>query len=138
MHKCLVKNKHGHSCRANANHEYNGRPLCEKHWNNGHLTDGQPDEEVYEARRRIAALIEMPIILESVTTYVIKKPLTSGRQMAAMSRFLADMTGILNKKERRDITRLIVTMIKLNRQSTPENEHIAFRKLAEMVKEVYA
>jgi hypothetical protein len=112
--------------------------LCEKHWNNGFLTENQPAEEIYEARRRIAALKEMNSITETVISHVIKKPTMSGQQMADMTKFLAQMDGVINKKELRDVTRLIVTTVRLNRQSkTKESEQAAFVQLAGMIQEIY-
>ena len=138
MPKCRVLNSHGVRCCTRALHEYNGRPLCEKHWNNGFLTENQPAEEVYEARRRIAALKEMNSITETVISHVIKKPTMSGQQMADMTKFLAQMDGVINKKELRDVTRLIVTTVRLNRQSkTKESEQAAFVQLAGMIQEIY-
>jgi len=138
MPKCRVLNKHGLQCNKKANHEYNGRPLCEKHWNHGFLTENQPEEEVFEARRRIAALKEMPLITEIVMNYVIKKPTTNGQQMADFTKFLAKMSGVMTRQETRDLTRLLVTTIQLNRASTSEKtERAAFVQLAGMIQDLY-
>ena len=138
MPKCRVLNSHGVQCCAKALHEYNGRPLCEKHWNNGFLTENQPAEEIFEARRRIAALKEMPIITEIVMSYVVKKKTTTGQQMADFTKFLANLSGVMNRQETRDLTRLIVTTVRLNRASTSDKtERAAFVQLAGMIQELY-
>ena len=110
---CEVVKRSGSVCNKPAEHEYNGRPLCVKHWNYGRLTKTQPAKEVKEARRRIKALAEFPLILDYVLHAVIKRKRMPYREMAQLAKDAADETGYLNKKELNELIRLIITSVRL-------------------------
>ena len=130
---CEVVKKSGSVCNKAAEHEYNGRPLCEKHWNGGRLTKTQPKKEVNEARRRIKALAEFPLILDYVLHAVIKRKRMSYREMAQLAKDAAGETGYLNKKELRELIRLIITSVRLRRECTPATERNAINAIGEMI-----
>jgi hypothetical protein len=136
MDPCSVVKKSGKLCKSRAEHSYNGRPLCIKHWNNGRLTKTQPADEVKEARRRIDALNEISMILDYVMRAVIKNKRMSYRAMADMAIDAANSTGILNKKERRDVVKLIITSVRLRRECNASTEKKALKSIGELIQEI--
>jgi hypothetical protein len=136
MPTCTVIRNSGYTCDKPAYHTYNGRQLCEKHWNDGCLTWAQPHEEVVEARRRIQALREMPVICELVLKAVVRNPRMSFNRMAEMAHQLGLLKGHLTRNEAHQVSLLIVNTVKLNRRCTKANEHIAFRLIGGMIQDI--
>jgi hypothetical protein len=133
---CEVVKKNGCICNKQAMHIYNKRPLCAKHWNNGRLTKTQPAKEVKMARRRINALAEFPLIIDYVFQAVIKHKRMPYSEMAQLATDAAGETGYLNKKELRELIRLIVTSVRLRRECTPATEQNAIKAISKMILDI--
>jgi hypothetical protein len=133
---CSVIQKNGELCTNINEHEYNGRPLCKKHWNNGRLTKTQPLKEVKEARRKLLADKEFVYILDYVLSAIVKNKRMTYRKMAQMANSMAKEAGHLNKKERNDLVKLIITSVRLRRECTPANEMNAIRAIGTMIMEI--
>ena len=136
MDYCDIVKKSGKQCKYPGLHKYQTQTLCEKHWNHGRLTKAQPKAIWKEARRRISALQEFPLILAYVMDAVVKNKRMSYREMADMALEAARDTNILNKKERRDIVRLIITSVRLRRECKPNNEKSAIRSIGELIQDI--
>ena len=133
---CSVIKKNGELCTNIMEYEYNGRPLCKNHWNNGRLTKTQPPKEVKEARRKLLADKDFVYILNYVLSAVVKNKRMSYRTMAKMANDTAKANGHLNKKERHDLVKLIITSVRLRRECTPANEMNAIRAIGTMIMEI--
>ena len=135
---CRVLKKNGKMCKCEANHEYAGRALCERHWNNGRLTKSQPADEVVEARRRIRALAEIPGICAVVIQAVVNKSISSYNDMAYMTARLARINGDISESELCDTIRLITTTVKLRRTTSKQNEAGALNVIGTMIYDMFA
>jgi len=60
----------------------------------------------------------------------------SYRKMAELVHEAADVTGTLNKKERKDLIRIVITSVKLRRETPPEKESMALKAIGDMIKEI--
>jgi len=89
-----------------------------------------------EGRRRAKALNEYTHILKYVLGEVVKNKRMSYRQMADLAHAAADVTGTLNKKERQDIVKLIITTVRLRREATPAQESTALGALGELIQDI--
>jgi len=130
MLTCEVLKKSGKPCTKPAEHTYEGRDICEKHWKT------LPKKVRKECLRRAKALNEYTHILKYVLNEVVKNKRMSYRQMADLANTAADVTGTLNKKERRDIIKLIITTVKLRRTATPSQESTALGAIGELIKDI--
>ena len=135
---CRVLRKNGRICKCEANYEYAGRALCERHWNNGRLTKSQPADEVVEARRRLRALAEIPGICAVVLKAVVNKSISSYNDMAYMTARLARINGDISESELYDIIRLITTTVKLRRTTSKQNEAGALNVIGTMIYDMFA
>ena len=127
---CEVLKKSGKPCTKPAEHTYQERDICKKHWKT------LPKKVRKECLRRNRALTEYTHILKYVLGEVIKNKRMSYRQMAELANVAADVTGTLNKKERRDIVKLIITTVRLRREATPAQESIALGALGELIQDI--
>jgi hypothetical protein len=130
MSTCEVLKKCGKQCAKPAEHTYEGRDICEKHWKT------LPKKVRKEHLRRNRALSEYTHILKYVLGEVVKNKRMSYRQMADLAHAAADVTGTLNKKERRDIVKLIITTVRLRRTATPAQESTALGALGELIQDI--
>ena len=135
---CTVIKRNGEECHRTADHAYKGRPLCEKHWNNGHLTKHLPAEDVREARRRIRALAEIAYICNTVLDAVVHNLSMSYANMAAMAKRIASVNRTLTRRELADTIQLIVMTVKLRRETTAANEHKALHLLGTLIQNLYS
>jgi hypothetical protein len=130
MPTCEVLKKSGKPCNKPAEHTYEGRDICKKHWKT------LPKKVRKEHLRRAKALNEYTHILKYVLGEVVKNKRMPYRQMAELANAAADVTGTLNKKERRDIVKLIITTVRLRREATPAQESTALGALGELIKDI--
>ena len=130
MPTCEVVKTNGKQCKHPAEHTYEGRDICKKHWKM------LPKKVRKECRRRARALNEYTHILKYVLGEVVKNKRMSYRQMADLAYAAADVTGTLNKKERRDIVKLIITTVRLRRTATPAQESTALGALGELIQDI--
>ena len=130
MPTCEVLKKSGRQCTRPAQHNYEGRDICEKHWKT------LPKKVRKEHLRRNRALSEYTHILKYVLGEVVKNKRMSYRQMADLTNAAADVTGTLNKKERKDLIKLIITTVRLRRETTPAQESTALGALEELIKDI--
>jgi len=130
MDNCEVLKKCGKSCTKPAEHTYEGRNICKKHWKT------LPKKVRKECRRRAKALNEYTHILKYVLGEVVKNKRMPYSQMAELVHAAADITDTLNKKERRDIIKLIITTVKLRRTATPSQESTALGAIGELIKDI--
>jgi len=133
---CTVIKKNGKECRHTADHAYKGRPLCEKHWNNGRLTKCLPAKDVHEARRRIRALTEIPYICNTVLSAVVRNLSMSYANMADMAKRIASVNRTLTRRELKDTIQLILMTVKLKRETTAANEHKALHVIGTMIQDL--
>ena len=127
---CEVLKKSGKQCDKPAVHVYQERDICKKHWKT------LPKKVRKECLRRNRALTEYTHILKYVLNEVVKNKRMSYRKMADLAHAAADVTGTLNKKERRDIVKLIITTVRLRREATPAQESIALGALGELIQDI--
>ena len=130
MDKCEVLKKSGKQCSKTAEHVYEGRNICKKHWKT------LPKKVRKEHLRRNRALTEYTYILKYVLSEVVKNKRMSYRQMADLANAAADVTGTLNKKERRDIVKLIITTVRLRREAPPAKESTALAAIGELIEDI--
>ena len=130
MPMCEVLKKSGKQCDKPAVHVYQERDICKKHWKT------LPKKVRKECLRRNRALTEYTHILKYVLNEVVKNKRMSYRKMADLAHAAADVTGTLNKKERRDIVKLIITTVRLRREATPAQESIALGALGELIQDI--
>jgi hypothetical protein len=130
MPTCEVLKKSGKQCDKPAVHVYQERDICKKHWKT------LPKKVRKECLRRNRALTEYTHILKYVLNEVVKNKRMSYRKMADLAHAAADVTGTLNKKERRDIVKLIITTVRLRREATPAQESIALGALGELIQDI--
>lgn len=130
MPTCEVLKKSGKQCDKPAVHVYQERDICKKHWKT------LPKKVRKECLRRNRALTEYTHILKYVLNEVVKNKRMSYRKMADLAHAAADVTGTLNKKERRDIIKLIITTVRLRREATPAQESIALGALGELIQDI--
>ena len=130
MPTCEVLKKCGKPCTKPAEHIYQERNICKKHWKT------LPKKVRKECLRRNRALTEYTHILKYVLGEVVKNKRMSYRKMADLANAAADVTGTLNKKERRDIIKLIITTVRLRREATPAQESTALGALGELIKDI--
>ena len=130
MPTCEVLKTNGKQCTKPAEHIYQERNICKKHWKT------LPKKVRKECRRRARALAEYTHILKYVLGEVVKNKRMSYRKMADLANAAADVTGTLNKKERRDIVKLIITTVRLRREATPAQESTALGALGELIKDI--
>ena len=130
MPTCEVLKKSGKPCTRSAEHIYQERDICKKHWKT------LPKKVRKECLRRNRALAEYTHILKYVLSEVVKNKRMSYRQMADLANAAADVTGTLNKKERRDIVKLIITTVRLRREATPAQESTALGALGELIQDI--
>lgn len=130
MVTCEVVKDSGKQCTKSAEHTYEGRDICEKHWKT------LPKKVRKEHLRRNRALAEYTHIVKYVLGEVVKNKRMSYRQMADLVNAAADVTGTLNKKERRDIVKLIITTVRLRREATPAQESTALGALGELIQDI--
>ena len=130
MVTCEVVKTSGKPCTKPAEHTYEGRDICQKHWKT------LPKKVRKECRRRARALNEYTHILKYVLNEVVKNKRMSYRQMAELANAAADVTRTLNKKERRDIVKMIITTVRLRREATPAQESTALGALGELIKDI--
>jgi len=130
MPTCEVLKKSGKPCTKPAEHNYDGRDICEKHWKT------LPKKVRKEYNRRAKALNEYTHILKYVLGEVVKHKRMSYCQMADLANAAADVTGTLNKKERRDIIKLIITTVRLRREATPSQESTALGAIGELIQDI--
>ena len=130
MPTCEVLKKSGKQCNRPAVHVYQERDICKKHWKT------LPKKVRKECLRRNRALTEYTHILKYVLNEVVKNKRMSYRKMADLAHAAADVTGTLNKKERRDIVKLIITTVRLRREATPAQESIALGALGELIQDI--
>jgi len=130
MPTCEVLKKSGKPCTKPAEHIYQERNICKKHWKT------LPKKVRKECLRRAKALNEYTHILKYVLGEVVKNKRMSYRQMADLAHAAADVTGTLNKKERRDIVKLIITTVRLRREATPAQESTALGALGELIQDI--
>ena len=127
---CEVLKKSGKQCTRPAEHVYEERDICKKHWKT------LPKKVRKEHLRRNRALAEYTHILKYVLGEVVKNKRMSYRKMADLANAAADMTGTLNKKERRDIIKLIITTVRLRREAPPAQESTALAALGELIQDI--
>ena len=130
MPTCEVLKKSGKQCNRPAVHVYQEHDICKKHWKT------LPKKVRKECLRRNRALTEYTHILKYVLNEVVKNKRMSYRKMADLAHAAADVTGTLNKKERRDIIKLIITTVRLRREATPAQESIALGALGELIQDI--
>jgi len=130
MPTCEVLKKSGKPCTKPAEHTYEGRDICEKHWKT------LPKKVRKEHLRRMRALNEYTHILKYVLNEVVKNKRMSYRKMADLTHAAADVTGTLNKKERRDIVKLIITTVRLRRETTPAQESTALGAIGDLIQDI--
>lgn len=130
MNVCEVLKKSGKPCTKPAEHTYEERNICKKHWKT------LPKKVRKECCRRKRALAEYTHILNYVLGKVVKNKRMSYPQMADLANAAADVTGTLNKKERRDIIKLIITTVRLKRTATPAQESMALGAIEELIKDI--
>ena len=130
MPTCEVLKKSGKQCDKPAVHVYQERDICKKHWKT------LPKKVRKECLRRNRALTEYTHILKYVLNEVVKNKRMSYRKMADLAHAAADVTGTLNKKERRDIVKLIITTVRLRREATPAQESTALGALGELIQDI--
>ena len=130
MPTCEVLKKSGKQCDKPAVHVYQEHDICKKHWKT------LPKKVRKECLRRNRALTEYTHILKYVLNEVVKNKRMSYRKMADLAHAAADVTGTLNKKERRDIIKLIITTVRLRREATPAQESIALGALGELIQDI--
>jgi len=130
MDQCEALKKSGKPCTRAAEYKYDGREICEKHWKTF------PKNVRKECCRRIKAMEEFTPILSHVVKQVIKHKRMSYRKMAELVHEAADVTGTLNKKERKDLIRIVITSVKLRRETPPEKESMALKAIGDMIKEI--
>ena len=130
MPTCEVLKKSGKQCNRPAVHVYQEHDICKKHWKT------LPKKVRKECLRRNRALTEYTHILKYVLNEVVKNKRMSYRKMADLAHAAADVTGTLNKKERRDIVKLIITTVRLRREATPAQESIALGALGELIQDI--
>ena len=130
MPTCEVLKTNGKQCTKPAEHIYQERNICKKHWKT------LPKKVRKECRRRARALAEYTHILKYVLGEVVKNKRMSYRKMADLANAAADVTGTLNKQERRDIVKLIITTVRLRREATPAQESTALGALGELIKDI--
>ena len=130
MDLCEALKKSGKPCDRRAEHNYEGRDICEKHWKT------LPKKVRKEHSRRMRALNEYTHILKYVLGEVVKNKRMSYRQMGELVHAAADVTGTLNKKERRDIIKLIITTVRLRCEATPAQESSALGAIGELIKDI--
>ena len=130
MPTCEVLKKSGKQCTRPAEHVYQERDICKKHWKT------LPKKVRKECLRRHRALSEYTHILKYVLGRVVKNKRMSYRQMADLANAAADVTGTLNKKERRDIIKLIITTVRLRREAPPAQESTALAAIEGLIQDI--
>ena len=130
MPTCEVLKKSGKQCDKPAVHVYQERDICKKHWKT------LPKKVRKECLRRNRALTEYTHILKYVLNEVVKNKRMSYRKMADLAHTAADVTGTLNKKERRDIIKLIITTVRLRREAPPAQESTALAAIEGLIQDI--
>jgi len=130
MATCEVLKKSGKPCTKPAEYIYQERNICKKHWKT------LPKKVRKEHLRRNRALTEYTHILKYVLTEVVKNKRMSYRQMAELTHAAADVTNTLNQKERKDLIKLIITTVRLRRETKPSQESTAFGALGELIQDI--